>query len=161
MPDRPVVANTTPLVSLWLLDHLSLLQDLYGEILIPPTVQAEFLAIETATRQASLTSASWIRVVPLAQPQRALAYAGLDRGEAEVLALAEERSARLVIIDERAGRRYARRMSLPLTGTLGVLLLAKESGLIQAVSPLIDTLRQAGMHLGEDLIEGVLQLAGE
>lgn len=161
MADRPVVANTTPLVSLWLLNRLDLLQGLYSEILIPPAVQSEFLAAEMAVRQMSLTNAPWIRVVPLTQPQRALAYAGLDRGEAEVLALAEEQSARLVIIDERAGRRYARRMTLPITGTLGVLLLAKESGLIQEVKPLIEMLHQAGMYLGEDLIEGVLRLAGE
>jgi predicted nucleic acid-binding protein len=161
MPDRPVISNTTPLVSLWLLNHLDLLRDLYGEIFIPPTVHSEFLATEMAVRQMSLTGAPWIRVAPLTQPRRVLAYAGLDRGEAEVLALAEEQSARLVLIDERAGRRYARRMGLPFTGTLGVLLLAKESGLIQAVKPLIEMLHQAGMYLGEDLIEGVLRLAEE
>ena len=121
----------------------------------------EFLAAETAIRQASLTDAPWIRVISLAQPRRVLAYAGLDRGEAEVLTLAEESSARLVIIDELAGRRYARRMELPLTGTLGVLLLAKESGLVNSVQPLIETLLQSGMYMGEDLIEHVLRLAGE
>lgn len=161
MPDRPVVANTTPLVSLWLLDRLDLLRDLYGEALIPPAVQSEFLAAETAVRQVALTNAPWIRTVPLEQPQRVLAYAGLDRGEAEVLALAEEQAARLVIIDERSGRRYARRLALPLTGTMGVLLLAKETGLVEAVAPLIEVLRQAGMYLGEDLTERVIQLAGE
>jgi predicted nucleic acid-binding protein len=51
---------------------------------------------------------------------------GLDRGEAEVLALAEEREARLVVIDERKARRYAQRLGIPLTGTLGLLVAAKE-----------------------------------
>ncbi len=72
----------------------------------------------------------WIKITPLANPRQALVYVGLDRGEAEVLALANERSARLVIIDERKGRRYAKRLGLPLTGTVGVLLTAKHSGLI-------------------------------
>ena len=161
MPVKPVITNTTPLVSLWLLNRLDLFRDLFGETLIPQAVHLEFLAAETAMRQTSLTDAPWIRVISLAHPRRALAFAGLDRGEAEVLALSEERSARLVIIDELAGRRYARRLELPLTGTLGVLLLAKESGLVQAVQPLIELLLQSGMYMGEDLIARVLRLAGE
>ncbi|MFQ5407932.1 MAG: DUF3368 domain-containing protein [Anaerolineales bacterium] len=161
MPVKPVVTNTTPLVSLWLLDRLDILRSLFGETIIPPGVQSEFLAAETAVREAALNSAPWIRVVKLSQPQRALVYSGLDHGEAEVLALAEEQEARLVIIDERSGRRFASRLRLPLTGTLGVLLLAKESGLVETIDPSIRTLRQSGMYLGEDLIERVLQIAGE
>jgi len=161
MPEGPVVANTTPLLALWLLGRLDLLRDLYGEVLIPPTVQAEFLAAETTLRQMALTDTPWIRVIQLAEPQRALAYAGLDRGEAEVLALAEEQAARLVIIDERAARRYARRLDLPLTGTIGVLLLAKDNKLTGNIRPLIEALHQSGMYLEETLIERVLQLAGE
>lgn len=86
---------------------------------------------------------------------------GLDQGEAEVLVLAEEQNARLVIIDERKARRYAKRLGFPLTGTLGVLLLAKEKGIIPALAPLIEELQQAGLHLGIKLIKKVLQLAGE
>ena len=86
---------------------------------------------------------------------------GLDQGEAEVLALAEERDARLVIIDERKGRNYARHMGIPLTGTLGVLLLAKEQGLIEAMTPLLTALQTAGLHLDKALIQQVLKLANE
>ena len=86
---------------------------------------------------------------------------GLDQGEAEVLALAEERAARLVIIDERKGRRYANRLSIPLTGTLGVLLLAKERGLVTSLAPLLDELQEAGLYLDPDLVNQVLVLAGE
>jgi predicted nucleic acid-binding protein len=57
-----------------------------------------------------------------------LAYTGLDEGEASVLALAEELDASLVIVDERKGRRYAKRLGLAVTGTMGILLLAKEQG---------------------------------
>jgi uncharacterized protein len=91
----------------------------------------------------------------------ALTYTGLDRGEAEVLALAVEHSARLVIIDERKGRRYARRLGLSLTGTLGVLLLAKEEGLVTAVAPLIRQLLDDGLHFSSDLVIRALTLARE
>ncbi|MGB0384015.1 MAG: DUF3368 domain-containing protein [Ardenticatenaceae bacterium] len=161
MPVSPVISDNTPLVALWILGRLDILRDLYGQVLIPQAVHDEFLATEQARRQAALDKAPWIKVGSLANPKRTLIYIGLDQGEAEVLALAEEQSARLVIIDERKGRRYAKRLGLPLTGTLGVLLLAKEKGLILAVAPLIKELQRAGLHLGSKLVAKVLQLAGE
>lgn len=65
----------------------------------------------------------------LQNPNRAGAFAGLDEGEAQVLTLAEEQNASLVLIDERKARRYAERLKLPLSGTLGVLLLVKEENI--------------------------------
>lgn len=161
MPARPVVSNNTPLIALWILNRLDLLQELFGEILIPEGVRDEFLATESAQRQAALDRSPWIRIAALGEPRRALVYVGLDKGEAAVLALAEEQNARLVIIDELRGRRYARRLGLPLTGTMGLLLLGKERGLLPAVAPLIQTLLESGLHLHPDLISRVLELAGE
>ncbi|MFY9820732.1 MAG: DUF3368 domain-containing protein [Thermoanaerobaculia bacterium] len=161
MPDRPVVLNNTPLVALWAIGRLDLLRDLFREVLIPQAVEAEFLAVETAARKQALNDAPWVRSVPLGQPRRALVYAGLDQGEAEVLALAEEREARLVIIDERRGRRFAERMGIPLTGSLGILLFAKEAGLIESVSIWLSKLQEAGLFLAPSLIRKTLEIAGE
>ena len=161
MPAKPVILNNTPLVSLWLLDQLPLLHQLFGQVIIPAAVQAEFLAIENSARQQALTTSNWIQITALSNPQLAQIYIGLDRGEAEVLALAIEQSARLVIMDERKGRRYAQRLGLPLTGTLGILLLAKEKKLITAVSPLINQLQANNLHFDPDLVQHVHQLAGE
>ncbi len=107
----PVIVNSTPLVALWVLGRLDLLRELYDEVLIPQAVYEEFVATERAVRQAALENAPWIRPVLLANPRCARVYIGLDLGEAEVLALAEERAARLVIIDELKGRRYAQRLN--------------------------------------------------
>jgi hypothetical protein len=90
MPDAPVIVNNTPLVALWVLGRLDLFRELFGEVLIPPTVRDEFLATERAQRQIAPANAPWIKTVALTSPRRALTYAGLDSGEAEVLALAEE-----------------------------------------------------------------------
>lgn len=161
MPDRPVVLNNTPLVALWTLGRLDFLRELWGDVLIPEAVRSEFLAFDEADRVAALEGATWIHRVQLAEPARALAFVGLDRGEAEVLALAEERKARLVVLDERRGRKYARRLGLALTGTLGVLLLAKEAGLVNRVGKELSKLRQAGLYVEDSLVERVLELAGE
>jgi len=103
----------------------------------------------------------WLQTVSLSDPRHALTYTGLDRGEAEVLALAVEHKARLVIMDERKGHRYAYRLGLPLTGTLGVLLLAKEEGLVTAVGPLIQQLLDQGLYFLPELVSRALSLAGE
>ncbi len=99
--------------------------------------------------------------VSLDNPQHALAYTGLDHGEAAVLALAEERHAALIIMDERKGRRYAQRLGIPVAGTIAVLLLAKERGLLPAVGPLLQTLVDAGLYLAPSLVTRALHLAGE
>ena len=123
------------------------MRELYTEVWIPPAVKDEFLEIRSIVRQASLERAPWIKTVRLSLPQSALAYAGLNRGEASVLALAKEHNARLVIIDERKARREAQRMGLQVTGTIGVLLLAKEKGLIDAIKPSIAELQAHGLYL--------------
>ncbi len=161
MPDKPVVVNNSPLVALWSIGHLDFLKFLYDEVLIPKSIYDEFIAIESATREKALKKAPWIKPTPLLHPRQALVFTGLDLGEAEVLALAIERSARLVIMDERKGRRYARRLELPLTGTLGVLLTAKDKGLTPLVAPLIDNLLKEGLYLSDDIVSKAMEMAGE
>jgi predicted nucleic acid-binding protein len=160
MPDRPVVVNNTPLVAFWALERLDLLRDLFQEVLIPGAVEEEFLATETFARREALVNAPWVRRVDL-RSRSVLAYAGLDKGEAEVLTLAEEQDARLVILDERKARRYAARIGRSLTGTVGVLLLAKEARLIDSIRPWISKLQKAGLHLSPALIRRALEIADE
>jgi predicted nucleic acid-binding protein len=82
-------------------------------------------------------------------------------GEAEVIALAQELNADLVIIDERLARRYAKRVGLTLTGTLGILLKAKERGFIPQVAPLTEQLCQGSIRLGDRVVAETLKLADE
>lgn len=164
MPDRPrlVVVNSTPVIALALISELVLLKKLYERVLIPPAVQAEVLAGGmTGVGINQLQQADWIQLRPLQDPGRADLLSDLDRGEAEVIALAQELKADLVVIDERLGRRHARRLGLALTGTLGVLLKAKERQLVGELKPLIDQLGQRGIRLGDDVVAEVLKLAGE
>jgi predicted nucleic acid-binding protein len=162
MPKARVVTNATPVIALALVNQLDLLKRLYGQVSIPPAVQAEVLAGGSGSPGfAELQSVEWIRVVPLRDPQRADLLSDLDRGEAEVIALAQELNAELVIIDERLARRHAKRLGLKLTGTLGVLVKAKQRGLVPAVKPLIEQLQQSGIRLADFVIDEALQLAGE
>ncbi len=159
MREPPVIVNHTPLVALWTLGQLTLLHNLYGIVWIPTAVELEFIATEHSACQQALAQAKWIQVVKLNDERQALTYVGLNLGEAEVLALALETGARLLIIDERKARRYAQRLNLPLTGTLGVLLLAKECGLIPIVGPLLIQLQASGLYLDSRLVSKVLAIA--
>jgi uncharacterized protein len=161
MPAPPVIINNTPLVALWSLERLDLLGDLFGTVWMPTAVASEFLATHRAARQRALEASNWLQTVSLSDPRHALSYVGLDRGEAEVLVLAVEHKARLVIMDERKGRRYAHRLGLSLTGTLGVLLLSKEEGLVTAVAPLIQQLLDQGLYFSPELVSHALTLANE
>ena len=161
MPETPVISNTSPLIGLWTLNLFPLLRKLYTEVLIPEEVRSEFFAIEKESREAALKSAPWIRIVPLRNPENIATHEEVDLGEAAVFVLAEERGARLVILDDRDARRYAEEIGLPFTGTVGILLEAKERGFIDAVRPLLDVLLENGVRLSPSLISDALQQAGE
>ncbi|WP_437661581.1 DUF3368 domain-containing protein [Sorangium sp. So ce1182] len=87
--------------------------------------------------------------------------ADLDAGEREVLALAAGRSASLLLLDDGHARRYAKMLGLTFTGTLGILLRAKQRGLLDRVSPCLDQLHALGFRIAPALRASVLQLAGE
>ena len=161
MLKKPVISNNGPLVGLWGLDLLFLLRDLYTEVWIPRGVEKEFLGIEKKSRQEGLNNAPWIKIVDLKNSQSASVYSRLDPGEAEVFALADEHNARFVTIDEHKARQEASKNGLPFKGTVGVLLEAKENGLIDEIKPLLIALKENGMYLSESVITGALREAGE
>ena len=158
---RVVISNATPIISLSILGKLDLLEKLYGDVLIPTAVEAELVAGGTRAGAAAVQAAAFLSTVSLQDSRHADLLNDLDRGEAETIALALERKADLVIIDERLGRRHAQRLGLSVTGVLGILLRAKEQGHLSEVQPEIARLRAAGIRLGNALVERVLQLAGE
>ncbi len=106
---------------------------------------------------------AFVQTVALRNPSVAHALGlELDVGEAEAIALAAERRADLVLVDEHRGRVAARRMGLSTMGLLGLLLLAKRRGVVPAIAPLLRRLEQeAGFWVGTELHQRVLADAGE
>ena len=85
----------------------------------------------------------------------------MDLGESEAIVLALEKQASYLIIDEFTGRQIADQYGLTVIGLLGVLVQAKQKGLIQAVKPHLEALRQQGFRLSQSLIDMVLKRLGE
>jgi len=159
---RTVIADTTPIISLALIDQLDNLRRLYSEILVPPAVEQEILAGGGRLIGAEgFQAAPWFQTRPLSDPSRSKLLAGLDPGEAEVLSLAQEVGADLLLLDERLARRYAAMLGFSFTGTVGVLLKSKERGLVSQVGPLLNDLVQRGIHLSDAVVQEALKLAGE
>lgn len=151
---EPVVSNASPLIALEQIGQLNLLRSLFEQVLVPPAVAAE-----TAP---SVKLPSWVRTSQLAQDIRPhIDVPTLGRGEREAISLALDVGARWVILDDRPARNLARASGLQVIGTLGILLTARRRGLVVAVRPLLDGLRQHHFHLAQSLYDEVLREAGE
>ena len=158
-PERPVVADTTPIINLVGVDLLDLLPQLYGAVWIAEAVSHEYV-FGRRPRDPELSTLSWLRIVRAVAPDPSLPK-GLGRGEAATISVASMYNARAVLLDEQLARRLARQRKLPVVGTMGVLLAAKQSGLLRAVRPVIDAMIVQGRHISPALRTQVLQIAGE
>lgn len=157
-----VVADSTPIIALAGVGQLALLQRLFGEVLVPPAVSDELTRGDRRPGgREDLAAAPWVKAAELRDANHADVFSDLDRGEAEVIALAREIDARLVIIDDRLGRRHAARLGLALTGTFGVLIAAKKKGYLEEVAPLVDLLAENSIYSSPALRALVLERAGE
>lgn len=157
------VVDTSPLIFLASLDRLDLLETGAEEVFAPPAVLAEIRAREDrAAQEVDAASRSWLRsAAPVDRSAVEVLLQDLDAGEAEVIALAREVVADRVVMDDLAGRRYARRLGLPLVGTLGLLLAARLRGEISSLADEIERLQQAGFYASKALVTAVLRAAGE
>ncbi len=159
---REVISNTSPLQYLHQLDLLDLLPALYGEIVIPHGVTKEIAA--GRARGVSLPdpeSIPWIRIQEVATAALLPLIPDLGAGEREVLALALERPHALVILDDALARRFAQRLEIALTGTLGLLLKAKQIGRVERIEPFLDQLEALNFRLDPETRARVLRMAGE
>lgn len=159
-----VVSDTTCISALFLISKIHLLKQLFKEVVIPEPVFSELLALENFGKDvALLRDTSWL-LIKSATPGPVLSQllTNLDKGEAHALAIALELRADLIIIDERKGRKQAELMKLNYTGLGGVLLRAKNAGLIPLIAPVLDDLKEkAGFYLSDSVREVLLQAAGE
>jgi uncharacterized protein len=158
-----VVADSTPLIYLAAIGRFNLLQTLYGRITIPLAVYQE-VVVQGAGRwgAAETGGADWIDRCAVADPSKLSSLQGpLDGGEREVIALAEQVNANLVIMDETAGRQELAKRGMSFLGTVGVLIQAKQRGLIVALKPEMDQLRASGFHLSDRVYRACLASAGE
>ena len=160
MPD--VICNTSPLQYLHQADVLELLPALVGQVCVPEAVAAELReGRRRNVRLPALEELSWLIVRPVRDPTLLPLVTHLGDGEKEVLALGLETQDALLLLDDRDARRYARTLELEISGTLGLLLRAKERGVLDAVRPVLDRLQALRFRLNAKTRQRVLERAGE
>ncbi len=158
-----VVSNSSPLIALGRIQRLDLLPALFPAVVAPTAVYEE-VEVQGASQPGALTlaNATWLRVPPVYHPNSVrYLLATLERGEAEAIVLAQELHADWLLLDEIKARVAARRLGLRVIGVAGILVLAKQHGLIAAVRPLLDSLPLHRFRISAQVIHATLVAAGE
>ncbi len=162
-----VISDSSTLIHMASIDQFRLLKSFFGRVTIPPTVWRE--VVEQGGSRAGAhevhqaRQAGWIEVVaPTNIIVLQLLKRELDDGEAEVIALALERQAALILIDESEGRRVADVYGLPKTGVVGLLIRAKQERYIPSLKTELDKLlHQGGFWIEKQLYDFALNAVGE
>ena len=159
-----VISDTSPIINLAIIGHLHLLPAVFNEVVIPTAVYNEItLTGAGLPGSAEIAVANWVSVVSVKNRSLVDSFrAELQIGESEAIVLAMELKADLLLIDEALGRAIASKNGLKIMGLLGVLIVAKQKGLIPEVKTLINRLLvEADFWISNQLINQVLAEAGE
>ena len=155
-----IVSDTSSISNLLQIGSIELLKEIYGEITITPAVRRELYVLPEQAQ--TIDQLSWIKV-QAPQDQR-LVFELLDKldlGESESIALALETKAQYLIIDEFSGRQIADSYGIKIVGILGVLVLAKQKGILGTIKPTIEKLIDIGFRLNKKLVDKLLKSLGE
>lgn len=147
-----IVSDTSCLILLDKIDRVELLKSIFGNITITQIVANEFG-----------------KVIPdfihIENPKdiiyQKILESYLDPGEASAIALVLEKDDCLLIIDEHKGRREAKHLRLNYTGTMGLFIVAKEKGIINSVTEIMNEIRKTDFRISNALIKEVLKRSGE
>ena len=148
----PVVADASVLIAFSETELLDLLKLQFRYLIVPPAVVRE-------VTPALGGIPDWIAEIRPSRIHEAVER--LDAGEREALSLAIELSASRLLIDDLRGRRVAERLHVPIVGSVGILLAAKEQGHIDNVRTHMDAMRRSSLYLKDSVYVGILRAAGE
>lgn len=144
------VVDSACLIGLERIGRLDLLPNLLHPVLVPPAVISEFGS-----------QPGWMQVVaPIDRGMVAAMRLIVDFGESEAITLAYEMGVR-IILDDRKAREAAHRLGIPVTGTVGLLIKAKQAGLVTKILPLLDALDANNFRISDSLRKEALRLTGE
>lgn len=152
MPERIVISDTSSLIALTNIGELDILRKLYKQVTITPEIEEEY----------GLEIPEWITVEKVNDLEKfKILNLELDKGESSGIVLALETNASLMIIDEKKGRGIARNLGIKISGILGVIVRAKETGHIDRVKPLVEKLEKVDFRISARLKSQILVRVGE
>ncbi|TVQ49881.1 MAG: DUF3368 domain-containing protein [Saprospirales bacterium] len=147
-----IVSDTSCLIILTKIRELDLLRQLYKTVTITQDILLEY----------GEHLPDWIEVQQAKDHYRQqLLEMQIDKGEASAIALALETSENIIILDDWKARRLAERLGLSVTGTLGVIIRAKNNGITPSIKPFLDKIRETNFRISEELEQIALKEANE
>ncbi|MFO7992013.1 MAG: DUF3368 domain-containing protein [Thermoplasmata archaeon] len=153
------VSNSSPLIHLSKIGLLEILNELFDEVLIPEAVYEECV-VEGGDRKDSrdIENAEWIYVKQIKRENihlKTAFFKDVDEGESEAIVLAIQESADIILLDEYDARELARNHDLQITGVIGLLLKAAKLNKLKDPIEHLDTLRDSGFWISDELYEKV------
>lgn len=149
---KVTISDTSCLIILTKIGALDILRQLYTTVIITQDIFQEY----------DDTIPDWFLIQNAKdQYRQQLLEMQIDKGEASAIALAMEIGDHILILDDWKARKVAERLSLNVTGTLGVIIKARNSGIISSIKPLIEKIRETNFRISEELEKIALQAANE
>jgi predicted nucleic acid-binding protein len=154
-----IVSNAGPLIVLLKTGKISILKGLFQKVLVPMTVWEEITAKDY--EKSIFVKMEWIETKKIRNTELAILLEKLiGKGEAEAIVLAKELRA-VLLMDDAKARKHAKLLNIEVIGTLGLLKLAKNRGLISSVKEVIDKMLAKGYYIEDSLIKKILKEANE
>lgn len=162
MTQLKVAVNASPLIYLSILERFFLLRELFSEIYIPDAVYLEVvtqgIGQPGATETQAAVEGNWIQRITVQNRVAVDALLGeLDVGEAEAIVLARESKLDRILLDDHAARNKARLMGLQVSGTIGVLLSARQAGVEIDLERELDVLIQHNFRISPPLYNKIIE----
>lgn len=151
MPDA-VISDASCIIILDKIDEISILRDLYSNIFITKEIANE----------CQIKLPNWITVRTYSDDKYFnFLNTFLDAGESSAIALYMEMENPLLILDDLKARKYAKKMNLNITGTLGIINKAKKEGVIKEIQPILEKISKTNFRISEKVIYESLKINNE
>lgn len=153
---RVVIADAGPLIALARLDRLNLLASLFGAVVMPQAVRNECMAKDTEdSRRIRQAIAAGTIQLEEAEPSPLALPRSLGDGEKAALSLATMHTDSLLILDDRLARKQAAKLGLAFIGTVRLLDLAEQRGLIDDAEAMVEAIRKTGYRISLDILRRI------
>lgn len=149
--NKIVITDTSCFILLVKINALHILHQVFSTVYTTPEIAKEY----------GSPLPNWVIIRAANQSLQEEFHQYVDSGEASAIALASEISCDYLIVDDLAARKLAKKPGLTIMGTVGVLLSAKQKGIVPLFRPYLDLIQQTNFRLSQQLAEEFIKAAGE